>query len=359
MIPDRKHDSVAIIGFTQHQLKAPWTNPEWAMWGLNDLHQFFEGHSPGIFASGRVEWFQLHRDEWGTFPGARDDNHTKWLAEQTIPIWMWEHREDIPSSLAYPMRDIMRKAVLPHGKPMSEEAYFNNSISWMIALAILRGFKRIGIYGVDMALDGVHGESEYSWQRPSVEYFVGVARGMGIDVVMPMESEICKASYLYGYDNILPARRKFLDRLEQLAIQDQQTSNDYEALKRALHETRGALGVLRGLQSSDEETTTALQTQRQDLENRELAIVNDYEASKRAIHEIRGARNNLLWVVRNYFPGEGTFHDLPRSPRSLVEDMEIIDLAAYPVMPDQSDGQRPINRIEAALKKKPRLIHAP
>lgn len=345
MMPERKRDNVAIIGFTQHQLKAPWDNPDWDMWGLNDLHGFFQAHAPGIFESGRVEWFQLHRDEWGTFPGARDDGHTQWLKTQTIPIWMWEHRDDIPASIAYPIKDVLSANVLPHGKPLSEEGYYNNTISWMIALAILRGYKRIGIYGVDMALDGVHGESEYSWQRPSVEYFVGLARGLGIDVILPMESEICKTSYLYGYDNATPTRRKFLDRLNQLAVQDQEVSNEYEALKRALHETRGAMAILRSLDPVPVEKLA-------ELEGKELLIVNEYEGSKRAIHEVRGARNNLLWVVRNYFPGEGAIQDLPRSPRAVVADEEIVDLAAYPVLPEQSDGQRPVNRIRAALRKK-------
>lgn len=348
MLPDRKHDSVAIIGFTQHQLKAPWANPDWDLWGLNDLHGLFQQHAPGIFESDRVEWFQLHRDEWGTFPGARDDTHTEWLKAQTFPIWMWEHREDIPASVAYPLKDILAKPILPHGKPMSEEAYYNNTISWMIALAIFRGYKRIGIYGVDMALDGVHGESEYSWQRPSVEYFVGLARGMGIDVILPMESEICKSSYLYGYDNAAPTRRKFLDRLNQLAIQDQEVSNEYEALKRALHETRGAIAAVKMVAPEHEKLP--------ELETKELLIVNEYEGAKRSIHEIRGARNNLLWVVRNYFPGEGALNDLPRSPRAVVADEEIVDLAAYPVMPEQSDGQRPVNRIVAQLKKGRRKV---
>lgn len=342
MTLERTHDSVAICGFTQHNLKAPWQDPTWAIWGLNDLHGFFEAQSPGIFTSGRVEWFQLHRDENGAFPGARDASHTEWLKQQTFPIWMWEHRDEIPASRAYPLEEVLSHPVLATGEPMSPEAYYNNTISWMIALAILRGYKRIGVYGVDMALDGVHGESEYSWQRPSVEYFIGLARGLGIQVVLPVESEICKAAYLYGYDNAQPVRKKFLDRLEQLARQDQQTSNEYEMLKRALHETRGAMAVLTEIDSNHPKL--------RELVDRELAIVNEYEAAKRAIHEIRGSRNNQLWVIRNYFPGEGTFQDLPRSPRSVIREVEIVDLASYPTLPEQTDGQRPMNRILAAVK---------
>lgn len=338
-LPARHHDKVAILGFTQHVHQAPFLDETWALWGLNDLHALIESRAPGVFKTPRVEWFQIHREAWGQFPGARDPQHTEWLKAQTCPIWMWDHVPEVPASVAYPLHDILQ--AFPR-------AYFNNTISWMIALAIHRGYTTIGMWGVDMALDGVHGASEYSWQRPSVEYFVGQAEGRGITFHIPPESEICKCSYLYGYDNVMPTRSKFLDRLEQLNIQDQEASNEYEAIKRGLHENRGALWALRQVAPEHPKVP--------ELEQRELALVNDYEAAKRGIHEIRGAKNNLTWVIRNYFPGEGAFQDLPRTPGSLVLPTEIVDLTAYSVLPDASDGQKPVNRIVAALGTKGRHL---
>jgi hypothetical protein len=66
----------------------------------------------------------------------------------------------------------------------------------MIALAIYLKFDDIGIYGVDMAAD-----SEYGTQRPSCEYFIGLARGRGINVYLPPETDLCKTFYLYGYQD--------------------------------------------------------------------------------------------------------------------------------------------------------------
>lgn len=319
----------AILGFTQHGFLAPWKDADWDLKGLNDLHGTFEAYSPGIFQTDRVEWYQLHRDEHGEFHGARDPAHMQWMTSQTCPIWMWQRHPAIPASEAYPLLDVL-SAPLCHGKPLSPEGYFNNSISWMLAHAILQGYETIGLYGIDMALDGVHGQSEYSYQRPSVEYFIGVARGLGIDVVMPQESELCKTGFLYGYDNITHVRRKLTGRLEGLAAQEQDIINQYEAVKRALHECRGAkverVALLPPEQREQDERLKQLVGQEEQL-------VNEYESAKRSLHEVRGAKNNTEWMLRNYFPGDGALQDVPRTERSVV-------------LPQASDG-KPINRLAA------------
>lgn len=65
--------------------------------------------------------------------------------------------------------------------------YWNSSIGYMLALAIAEGVDRIGLWGVDMK-----GDDEYGYQRPNCEYLIGLARGRGIDVVIPDESPLCK-----------------------------------------------------------------------------------------------------------------------------------------------------------------------
>jgi len=338
----RTRDKVAIIGFTTHNRYAPWADESYDIAGLNDLHGMVEQYAPGIFTTDRVRWFQLHREDGENFHGVRDPTHREWLSKATCPVYMWAKHPEIPASVPYPLQDVLSKKVLPHGKPISEEAYYNNSISWMIAWAILEGYRTIAVYGVDMALEGVHGQSEYGHQRPSVEYFIGVARGLGIDVVLHEESEICKCAFLYGYDNTMWYRRKLLSRREHLEAQDQDASNDYEAIKRALHEVRGAIWAVRQLKADHPKLA--------ELEQKELQIVNEYEGAKRAIHEIRGAKNDNEWGLRNYFPGEGPLQDVPRTPRSLIDPTQIQDLAAYAVLPAQSDGASPVNRIQAALQ---------
>jgi hypothetical protein len=41
--------------------------------------------------------------------------------------------------------------------------------------------------------------SEYSHQRPSCEYFIGIAQGRGITVTIPPDCELLKTDFLYGF----------------------------------------------------------------------------------------------------------------------------------------------------------------
>jgi hypothetical protein len=131
----------------------------------------------------------------------RHDEHVKWLQEATIPIYMHKHYDDIPNSIEYPLEEITEKF----------GTYFTNTISFMIALALLQGYKVIHVYGVNMAVD-----SEYAYERPSCEYFVGLARGMGAEVFLHPDSDLCKTTFLYGYENNYVLRHKLQTRMNEL-----------------------------------------------------------------------------------------------------------------------------------------------
>jgi len=72
------------------------------------------------------------------------------------------------------------------------------------------------LYGVDMAQDSVL-ETEYSYQRPSCEYLLGIAVGRGIKVETAPGSDLLKADRLYGFDSNqlrvrMMARRRTLQK---------------------------------------------------------------------------------------------------------------------------------------------------
>jgi hypothetical protein len=121
--------------------------------------------------------------------------------------------------------------------------YFTNSISWMLAYAIAQvewavgDGAEIGIYGVDMAVGGSVG-GEYAFQRPSCEYFIGVARGMGIDVTIAPASDLLKAADVYGEPEN-PLRVKLEDRKTEMA----------ERREQAIKERDGALAHARQMDS--------------------------------------------------------------------------------------------------------------
>lgn len=69
--------------------------------------------------------------------------------------------------------------------------YFTNTISYMIAFAMYKGYKHITLSGVDLEPD-----SEWAFERPSVAYWVGRAEGLGIVV----DWDIKEPCFMYGYE---------------------------------------------------------------------------------------------------------------------------------------------------------------
>ena len=182
LVHKKKSDRVAICGFapTSKDL-APFNDKGVEVWGCNELYD----HIPRVDVI-----FEMHdRSEFeSTF---RNQRHLDWLRNATIPVYMVKHYDDIPNSIPYPLQHMTARF----------GTYFNNTISYMIALAILMQYKWIGIYGVDMAHS-----TEYGSQRPSCEYFIGWARGraeiQGYPIIhIPEESELLKSNFLYGYVN--------------------------------------------------------------------------------------------------------------------------------------------------------------
>lgn len=147
-------------------------------------HAVFQMHVPPIWRS----------DNSGKYPG-----HYDWLKNNnTVPVYMQQHYEDVPASVAYPLEEITQ-TLLPYlwrNDELDFEAakpYFTSTTAYMIALAIYKGFQEIRIYGVEMASD-----TEYVRQRDGVTFWLGVAIGRGINVVLQKRS-LLMSGPLYGY----------------------------------------------------------------------------------------------------------------------------------------------------------------
>jgi hypothetical protein len=75
--------------------------------------------------------------------------------------------------------------------------YFSNTVDFALALAIYEGFTEIDLYGITMEAG-----SEYYYQKPGVEYWVGRAQGLGVKVyIHGLCSTILrtKEGLVYGY----------------------------------------------------------------------------------------------------------------------------------------------------------------
>lgn len=211
---------IALCGFADSVSSAPWGDDSWEIWGVNDLY----AHVPRM---NRV--FEVHHLEGlGT---RRNPKHDEFLRTTNIPVYMVERFPEFPTSIRYPFEDVAR---------FFNTEYFTNSISWMLALAIMENHQvvelpdgrklrvanpdtEIGLWGIDMASGGVHieegksaPENEYAYQRPSCEYFIGVADGMGFKVLIPDTSDLLKCTAMYGISTTHPLRVKLQTRIQKL-----------------------------------------------------------------------------------------------------------------------------------------------
>ena len=213
--PQPTGKKIAIVGFTGSRDKAPWGDPEWEIWICNNLwklvpdqwHALFDLHDHATITSDPEQTAFLSGQD-GMRPGGQDRVNLNGR-----PVVVWEPLPEWQTAVPYPKAQTLQ-AFRP---------YFSNSISWMIAAAIAQQATEIHIYGVDMATN-----TEYAAQRPSCEYFIGLAEGMGIKVHVPDESDLLKVAFQYGADDDSPLRAKLEDRIKELAGRKAQLENQMQ-----------------------------------------------------------------------------------------------------------------------------------
>jgi hypothetical protein len=194
----RKADKVALAGFASTSRgQAPYGDPTFEIWVLNDLFRqvpkwdrMFEVH-PREY---------LLRNTWKRPNGiVEGDEYWKHLCslpgpnagDKFSPVYaLTDYTPEMPASVAYPFDEVTAAYSTPHG----EESYMTCTPALMLGLALLEGFQEIHLYGIDLVSDG----SEYLYERPCMEYYIGLGRGMGRKIVIPKQSALCKSSYTYG-----------------------------------------------------------------------------------------------------------------------------------------------------------------
>lgn len=156
---------VAIAGLSQttHHL-IPWDDYE--VWGLPwdgdwaRMDRLFEMHDLRLLESEHSK---------------RQTGYIEKLKEIDVPLYMQD--KYFPNVTRFPFDDVAKVT----------GNYFNSSIAYAIALAIHEDVEEIAVYGVDMK-----GDDEYGYQKPNIEYLLGLAKGKGIKVIIPEQSPLLK-----------------------------------------------------------------------------------------------------------------------------------------------------------------------
>ena len=247
---------IAVVGYTQHRQLAPWTNPDWEIWALNDLYMDLGIFSDEAFDLTRLQWFQLH--PWAAIrnwdkeikpgdqinPGIgpmarRDPNHMLWMREASkhFPVYLKQLQDECPDCLAYPYDDVY-KYFGEYYTANDRFKYFTNSITFMMAKAIMQlcpdpkgqpvEGAHLAVYGVDMQVAGSEGNSEYGYQRPSCEWAAGYCMGKGIQFTVPDESDLCKSAFVYGDEEEFYFRKRLAAKKNEVEMVRIQAVNQRE-----------------------------------------------------------------------------------------------------------------------------------
>jgi len=197
---------IAIVGSATASLSsAPWEDRSWEIWALG-------------YERRRVDrYFELHPDHT-VKPELRD-----YYKDIKQPLYVHQVRDDWPTCVLYP-KDEIEALVLTNE--------FRSSPAWMMALAIFEKADEIGLWGIELLC-----ESEYESQRQNLYYFIGLARGLGINVHIPPQSSLLKANFQYGISEpatdegpikleYIEKRLAYLDNIERKIHADMDKGNE-------------------------------------------------------------------------------------------------------------------------------------
>lgn len=111
------------------------------------------------------------------------------LKDLTVPVYTSDpsrYRNGVP----YPIGKVVKTLSVP---------YFNNTVAYALALAIVEGYKNIALYGADFTYPHIHhGEQG----RGNCEYLIGRAVAMGCNVSLPPGTTLLDMNQtpsLYGW----------------------------------------------------------------------------------------------------------------------------------------------------------------
>jgi hypothetical protein len=238
---ERKNDVVCFVATGYAWDACVFGNEKKDYWTLNNMNVAQIDHN--LFD----EWFQIHRP--GSGLGHVDDAPMRnFLQHQwKRPCWVqkdWGDEMPVINPAIYPMDEVL-ETFCPrdvYGRPYP---YFTNSVDYMLLLAMLRGYKTIEFYGVEFVSDV---DDEYFTMRQSLNYYVGQAKAMSIDVVVQDHSSLLKAAYWYGWES------KRRDHLEDIMKENLRKINtDEQELRKKLQDLKDNLNVLGGGKQSLEQ----------------------------------------------------------------------------------------------------------
>lgn len=159
-------------------------------WGINALGDVFA--CDRIFHMDDVR-IQAIRAE--AKPDSNIARMLEWLKTTRTPVITSRAHPEFPALEEFPLREVVERFPL---------AYFNSTAAYAIAYALHVGAKKISCFGMDFTYPDVHDAEK---GRACVEFWLGIAAEMGVEVALPKTTSLMDALYpqaerFYGYDTL-------------------------------------------------------------------------------------------------------------------------------------------------------------
>ena len=173
---------IAVVGSHPTFREAtPWSDSSWEVWACS-AHNL----PPHYTLPRLTRFYEVHEPTLSPNEG-RSREYIDEVNKLSCPVYAME-RSTLPRALPYPKQEVIDR--LGH--------FFldTSSIAYIFAHAILtieQNRKQgvadyIGVFGV-----GQKSASEYTYQRPGIQFHIQMAVELGINVLYPEESEIGRA----------------------------------------------------------------------------------------------------------------------------------------------------------------------
>lgn len=166
---------MAIVGGSASRDFAPYDDPEWEIWGCNEMeYKRFD------------IMFELHP------MSVQNEKELEYLRNCEKPVYVLNENDALAHGLTepiiqYPYDEIQKQ---PWAMP-----YFCCTMAYQIALAIHKGYQAIGLWGLRMDIGSPR---ERTVESACIQHWLGVAKGMGIEVIWDEHPAVNR--FIYGYN---------------------------------------------------------------------------------------------------------------------------------------------------------------
>jgi hypothetical protein len=177
----RTRTKVALIGNSQidRSERPPFEDHAWDIWSCNSLWKLCRDTDKRFRAD---QWFELHPLSVQTEQERID------MDDCPVPLFVLEEPLK-PHWQTFPLEKLRQR--------FGARDFYTCTMAYQLAYALMEGYKTVGLWGMELW----QGSSrERTVELRCLEYWLGVAKGMGVEVVLPDYSCLIQHPHLYGYE---------------------------------------------------------------------------------------------------------------------------------------------------------------